>query len=350
MASTYTSNLRLTKQGDGDNPNTWGQILNEGVISLVDEAIAGYQTITLGSAVTVTLTNNQGSGDQARSAVLEFNGSVGDPNSAIYVLIPNNSKTYVIKNSVSYSSAGADIILRVAGNTGATIAPANTGLYVTNGTTVLPVGNNIFSDVYTTNLTVSVSAAFPDNSKANFGTGSDLKIYHDASNSYILEDGTGDLVIASNNGANVKIQGSAETLAIFADDGAASLYYNDGVKLATTNTGAQITGTLLATTDTDTTNSGSITLDFETNQNFILTLTGNITLANPTTEQVGQSGVITFIQDGTGSRTLTLGSQYKTAGGADITLSTAAAAVDVVPYFVQSADNILLGSIQKAFS
>jgi len=350
MAATYTSNIRLTKQGDGDNPNTWGQVLNDGVISLVDEAVAGYQTVTLGAAATVTLTNNQGSGDQARSAILEFTGSVGNPNSAIYVLIPNNSKSYIIRNSVSYSSVGADIILKVAGNTGTTVSPANTGLYVTNGSDIFGVAHNIFSSVYTTNLTVSVSAAFPDNSKANFGTGSDLKIYHDASNSYILEDGTGDLVIASNNGANVKIQGSDETLAIFADDGAASLYYNDGVKLATTNTGAQITGTLLATTDTDTSNTGSVTLDFETNQNFVLTLTGNITLANPTTEQVGQAGVITFIQDGTGSRTLTLGSQYKTAGGTGITLSTAASAVDVVPYFVQSADNILLGTVQKAFA
>ena len=69
MASTYTSNLRLTKQGDGDNPNTWGQVLNDGVISLVDDAVAGYTTVSVGSAASVTLTNNQGSGDQSRSAV-----------------------------------------------------------------------------------------------------------------------------------------------------------------------------------------------------------------------------------------------------------------------------------------
>ena len=55
MASTYTTNIRLTKQGDGDNPNTWGQVLNDGVISLVDDAIAGYTTVSLGSAATVTL-------------------------------------------------------------------------------------------------------------------------------------------------------------------------------------------------------------------------------------------------------------------------------------------------------
>ena len=28
MASTFTSSLRFTKQGDGENPNTWGEILN----------------------------------------------------------------------------------------------------------------------------------------------------------------------------------------------------------------------------------------------------------------------------------------------------------------------------------
>ena len=32
MASTYTTNIRLTKQGDGDNPNSWGLILNNEVI------------------------------------------------------------------------------------------------------------------------------------------------------------------------------------------------------------------------------------------------------------------------------------------------------------------------------
>ena len=347
MVATYTSNIRLTKQGDGDNPNTWGQVLNDGVISLVDEAIAGYQTVTLGAAATVTLTNNQGSGDQARSAILEFTGSVGNPNSAIYVLIPNNSKSYIIKNSVSYSSAGADIILKVPGNSGTTVSPANTGLYVTNGSDIFGVAHNIFSNVYTTNLTVSVSAAFPDNSKANFGTGSDLKVYHDGTDSYI-DNNTGSLLIQ--NDALVLESDSGEDFITCAVDGAVSIYYNNSAKIATTDTGAQITGTILATTDTDTSNTGSVTLDFETNQNFVLTLTGNITLANPTTEQVGQAGVITFIQDGTGSRTLTLGSQYKTAGGTGITLSTAASAVDVVPYFVQSADNILLGTVQKAFS
>lgn len=108
--------------------------------------------------------------------------------------------------------------------------------------------------------------------------------------------------------------------------------------------------TVLATTDTDTSNTGSVTLDFTANQNFVLTFTGNVALANPTTEQVGQAGVIVCIQDGTGSRTLSLGSQFKTVGDAGITLSTAANAVDIIPYFVSAADSILIGAVQLALS
>ena len=103
-------------------------------------------------------------------------------------------------------------------------------------------------------------------------------------------------------------------------------------------------------TDTDTSNTGSITLDFAGSQNFVLTFTGNVTLANPSTEVVGQAGIIICIQDGTGSRTLSLGTDYETAAGGGITLSTAANAVDVIPYFVKAAGSIQLGAVQKAFS
>lgn len=108
--------------------------------------------------------------------------------------------------------------------------------------------------------------------------------------------------------------------------------------------------TAVASTFVNSTATGSITLDFSENQNFILTLVGNITLANPTTEQVGQSGFIVFSQDGTGGHTLSLGTDYETAGGTGITLSTAASATDVVPYIVMANNRILLGSALLAFA
>ena len=110
------------------------------------------------------------------------------------------------------------------------------------------------------------------------------------------------------------------------------------------------TNAAVGKTDTDTSNTGSVTLDFDANQNFVLTLTGNVTLANPTTEKVGQSGFIAFIQDGTGSRTLTLGTDYETAAGAGITLTTTASATDLVPYVVVASNRVLLGTPQLAFS
>ena len=122
------------------------------------------------------------------------------------------------------------------------------------------------------------------------------------------------------------------------------------MKLSSTGQLTLSAGSLIPNTDTDTSNTGSVTLDFAVNQNFVLTFTGNVTLANPTTETVGQSGVIVCIQDGTGSRTLSLGTDYETAGGSGITLSTGANDVDVIPYFVKAAGSIQLGAVQKDFS
>ena len=112
----------------------------------------------------------------------------------------------------------------------------------------------------------------------------------------------------------------------------------------------EVDGNAIAKTNTDTSNTGSVTLDFGANQNFVLTLTGNVTLANPTTEQVGQSGFITFIQDSTGGRTVSLGTDYETAGGAGLTLSSTASTTDIVPYVVVASGRILLGAPQLAFS
>ena len=47
MASTYTTRIRLEKQGDGENPNSWSDILNQNVIDLVDSVVAAYTTVSI---------------------------------------------------------------------------------------------------------------------------------------------------------------------------------------------------------------------------------------------------------------------------------------------------------------
>jgi len=172
MASTYTTNLRLTKQGDGDNPNTWGQVLNDGVISLLDDAIAGYTQVCIGTATTVTLTENQGTGDQSRSAILELKGSVGGTQSNITILIPNNSKTYLVRNSVAYASAGSDVFMKVAGNAAVTIPTggalggtgtgSGTSFVLTNGSDTY-VQNSFKNIVVDDDVTVGGNGIFKAN-------------------------------------------------------------------------------------------------------------------------------------------------------------------------------------------
>jgi len=115
-----------------------------------------------------------------------------------------------------------------------------------------------------------------------------------------------------------------------------------------TFTKAQIPSTETATIST------TKTLDFDTYQNFILTLgSGANTLANPTTEasNVGQTGVLIVIQPSSGSAgTISLGTDYETVGGSGLTLSSANSAYDVVPYIIKADNSILVGTPQLAFS
>ena len=91
-------------------------------------------------------------------------------------------------------------------------------------------------------LTTSADISFGDSDKAIFGAGSDLQIYHDGSNSYITDTGTGNLYVrASNELALTSAAGEAFFLGIA--DGSSYLYHNGGVKLNTTSTGIDVTGT-----------------------------------------------------------------------------------------------------------
>lgn len=88
------------------------------------------------------------------------------------------------------------------------------------------------------------------------------------------------------------------------------------------------------------TDGATITADFAATNNFQVTLGGNRTLANPSNQTAGQSGVIRIVQDGTGSRTLAYGSNWKFSNGSAPVLTTTANAVDVLVYFVESASRI----------
>ena len=89
-------------------------------------------------------------------------------------------------------------------------------------------------------------------------------------------------------------------------------------------------------------------LDFDTYNNFIITLAnGSNTLAEPTTEssQVGQTGYMIFIQPSSGTAaSLSLHGDYESPAAGGITLSTANNDYDVLGYVVKADNSILLGT------
>ena len=94
------------------------------------------------------------------------------------------------------------------------------------------------------------NATFADNVKAIFGTDSDLQIFHDGSNSFITDAGTGSLFIRTSVKTQLQNADGTENYAIFNENGAVNLYHDNSEKFATTSTGIDVTGGLNATAKT----------------------------------------------------------------------------------------------------
>ena len=129
MASTYTSRLRLELQGNGENPNTWGQKLNQSVIGLVDSAVAGYTTVAV-SSVDLTLTIADGGADQARTKTLEVTGTL---TSNVAIIIPQVQKDYIIYNN---TSGAYTVTIKTVAAAGVAIAQGGIGTVICNATNV----------------------------------------------------------------------------------------------------------------------------------------------------------------------------------------------------------------------
>ena len=101
-------------------------------------------------------------------------------------------------------------------------------------------------------VSASDDITFTDSSKILMGAGSDLQIYHDSSNiSYIKHNTSSDFRIQTSSTGYIKLMAELENMAVFIPNSAVELYFDNSKKLATTNTGVDVTGNLVV--------SGSIT-------------------------------------------------------------------------------------------
>jgi hypothetical protein len=144
MASTYSTSLKLTLIGDGDQSGIWGQTTNTNLGTLLEQAITGVQSIVMADA-NYTLTNFNGVLDEARNAVLVVTGT----NNAVRDLIPPVvEKLYVIYNNTTGGYA-----IRIIGVSG-------TGVNIPNGATAIVYcdGTNfILANTPSTNGIVAVA-------------------------------------------------------------------------------------------------------------------------------------------------------------------------------------------------
>jgi hypothetical protein len=289
MASTYTSNIRLELQADGENPNNWGTILNQNVIDLIDEAITSYTTVALTGA-NVTLTAINGSTDQSRSPFLEFTGGLTED---VNVIIPAVPKSYYINNKATQVSAGTDITVKTASGDGVNIPVGSRIAVICDGVSVFSAINpNAFG--------------FGTAASANIGTG------------------------------NTDVPDVSIADARYSQLAAANTF-------TSTNSFKQVDSPIVTLTD-----AASVAINFNSGNHFLVSLAGNRTLENPTNGKVGQVGHIYIVQDATGGRTLSYGDMYNFPSGTAPVLTSVSGSVDLL-VFSQRATSVLDAVIIKDF-
>lgn len=133
MASTYTSDLRLNKQGIGDNNNTWGTVVNT-QLDLLDNAISGQVTLNVTTGLDITLSTANGTVDQARQMILKLSGT---PTDDISVIVPAVTKVYVI--DATDLAGNLSVTIKPTAGNGVTFTAGQTGVVSCDGTDMIEI-------------------------------------------------------------------------------------------------------------------------------------------------------------------------------------------------------------------
>jgi len=214
-----------------------------------------------------------------------------DLNNALAAIVSNNSNSSSPSTTYAYqwwADTSANVLKIRNSSNNAWIT-----LFTLAGGVDVDSASNFNEDVTFTGASANIvfdksdsALEFADDAKATFGTGADLSIFHDQTNSIIKSD-TGQLSLRGND---IRLlNNGASTALIKAFNGGAVELYNDGAKkLETISTGANVTSANDAVLQVTTTGSGS-TDDARLE---IITGAGTFTIQND--RSVGTSGALTF--------------------------------------------------------
>jgi hypothetical protein len=146
MTTAYTPILQLALPVTGELNGTWGDVVNNNITSMVEQAIAGLATVSTWTTASHTLTTANGTTDEARCAVLECSGA---PGAAATVICPTFSKVYIIKNAVT---GGYAVTLKTSAGTGISVPNGSTALLYCDGTNVVS-GATYMATIVATSIT-----------------------------------------------------------------------------------------------------------------------------------------------------------------------------------------------------
>jgi hypothetical protein len=311
MASTYTDRLGLEKQTDGENPNSWGAILNTNVIDLIDDAIAGYEIVSV-SGTGITLTDNNGSSDQSRNAALEFAGTL---TANVTITIPSEEKTYFIRENTTGSFA---VQMKTVAGSALNLTQGQNTFVACDGTSIyqLDIPTSVTSFTANTLTATSITTSILNSTDVN------------STNVSATTVNTSTVSATTVNTSTV----SATVLNI---DGTATF-------------SGPVIGTVTTLTD-----AASIALNLAQGNNFYVQMTSAVgssrVLENPSNAVIGQCGSIYIIQSvsGTATKTISFGDAYRFKAGVAPTITQTTSAVDLMVYNVRDVSIVDILPVQN---
>jgi hypothetical protein len=152
MVSSYSTDLKLELMVTGENAGTWGDITNTNLV-ILQQAIAGYQTVALNATTGATLTFSNGALSNGKNAVIELTGTI---TGNVSVIIPDGiEKTYLVKNNTTGSFT---VQIKTTSGTGPTFAATDKGikLVYSNGTDVIDSALQNLSSDYAPTLSANL--------------------------------------------------------------------------------------------------------------------------------------------------------------------------------------------------
>jgi hypothetical protein len=135
MASSYSTDLKLELMVTGENSGTWGDKTNTN-LNLVQQAIAGYEAVTVSGTGTTTLVMSDAALSNARNAVIKLTGTI---TGNIIVTIPDGiEKTYIIENG---TTGAFTVEFKTVSGTGPTFSTTDKGVKIlySDGTNIIDV-------------------------------------------------------------------------------------------------------------------------------------------------------------------------------------------------------------------